>query len=174
MKGFGFLYQHKIPNWTGLNPKSATLTRAICSSFRCLTTLFVGSVIYQLRRKKGWKWIKGKREGGVDGKVGRKHKQGERGKMKTRDMKVQGQSCKDTLTMAHIHQAKRMMERGRRKGEGKGERSEIIAGTEKMSGNGATRHEQHQTFPLIIFCLLRVIKALNTVLLVTPTVFFNE
>lgn len=37
-----------------------------------------------------------------------------------RDMKAQRQSCKDTLTMAHIHQANRVVKRGTKE-ESKGE-----------------------------------------------------
>lgn len=37
-----------------------------------------------------------------------------------RDIKAQRQSCKDTLTIAHINQANRMVKRGRKE-ESKGE-----------------------------------------------------
>lgn len=65
-------------------------------------------MIYQLRRKTKWKWIKGKKEG--------EEIRGEGGwEDEKEDMKVQGQSCKDTLTMARFHQANRMVTRGTEK-----------------------------------------------------------
>ena len=61
--------------------------------------------------------------------------------------------------MAHIHQAKRRVERGGRKGEGKGEERGIAAGTENVFCNRAvTQHLQHQMFPLIITCSLDCLK----------------
>lgn len=60
-----------------------------------------GGIIYQLKRKKEWKWMNRKGVNMIKGEW----------KDEKRDMKEQGQLCKDTHTMAHIHQVKRMVER---------------------------------------------------------------
>lgn len=80
-----------------------------------------------------------------------------------KDMKVQRQLCKDTLTMARIHQANRMVKRGREREGAKVRGGNYTAGTDNLSCNTAVkRHLQPQMFTSIIVCFAITLKALKT------------
>lgn len=80
-----------------------------------------------------------------------------------RDMKVQRQSCKDTLTMARIHQANRMVKREREREGANVRGGNYTAGTDNLSCNTTVkRHLQPQMFTSIIICFAMTLKALKT------------